>query len=135
MAKDPRVCDTCPWLKKNHGKRHAAGWYRASNLRRLWNGLRTGNAPGMICHSTDPNNKEYGGDANIVPGHENECGGALMLVIRNVDALNKGETPPVQPSFTRSGLAHWIERHLFGGGIRVDCDKAPEEIGVPWTKS
>lgn len=31
----PRICDTCPWRVKNHGKPHAAGWYKISNLRRL----------------------------------------------------------------------------------------------------
>lgn len=128
----PRVCDTCPWRKANHAKEHPAGWYRISNLRRLWAGLRSGKAPGMICHSTDPANKEYGGNADIAPGHEAECGGALMLVIRNFQAVNAGQPQPIRPPFTRRGAAHWIERHLFGGGISVDCKFPIEEIGVPW---
>lgn len=129
-----RICDTCPWVRANQGKRHPAGWYRLSNLRRLWNGLRTGRAPGMICHSTDPENKEYGGCADIKPGHEAECGGAMALIARNLNALNAKQPQPVQPPLTRTGIAHWVERYIFGGGLpTIESKFNPEtEIGVPW---
>jgi hypothetical protein len=86
----PRVCATCPWRTANHGKPHPAKWYSIANLRRLWNGLRTAKAPGMICHSTDPKNVEYGGDAPVKPGHEMECGGALYLLIQNIERVRRG---------------------------------------------
>ncbi len=113
-------CATCPWLTENHGKRHPAGWYRASNLRRLWNGLRSGRAPGMICHSTDPRNTDYGGSQPVSPGHERECIGATTLIQRELTILEQykdfrdyRQDRPM--GFTRTGLGVWIEKIIFSG--------------------
>ena len=46
-------CAQCPWLTANHGKRNGEGWYSKANRRRLWTGIRRGDAPGMSCHPTD----------------------------------------------------------------------------------
>lgn len=127
--KIPRVCATCPWRTANQGKPHPAGWFRKSNLLRLWAGLRSGRAPGMICHSTDPKNVEYGGDANVKPGHESECGGALYLLIENMNAAGKGEPEPHQPPLTKRCKAQLLERHLFGGGLSVEPPDG--ELSVP----
>lgn len=126
-----RVCDTCPWRVVNHGKRHPGGWYRIANLRRLWAGLRSGRAPGMICHSTDPKNVDYGGCAPVKPGKESECGGALYLMIRNVNAVGAGKPQPVQPPLQKRAIALLVERFFFGGGVAVE-EQAEGTIGVPW---
>jgi hypothetical protein len=132
VAAIPRICNTCPWRVVNHGKPHPAGWYKIANLKRLWAGLRSGRAPGMICHSTDSKNVEYGGTAPVKPGHESECGGALYLLIRNVNALGKGEPQPIQPPLARKCIARLVERHLFDGGLSVEPPAKPEDVGVPW---
>lgn len=134
-ANPPRICDTCPWRVVNHGKRHAAGWYRLSNLKRLWAGLRSGRAPGMICHSTDPKNVEYGGVAPIKPGHESECGGALYLLIRNMNAVAEQRPQPIQPALARRAIAQLISRHLFNGGLTVVPPDNEADIDVPWRKT
>lgn len=131
--KTPRICDTCPWRVKNHGKVHPGGWYRLANLRRLWAGLRSGRAPGMICHSTDPKNVNYGGSAPVKPGHEAECGGALYLMIRCVNAIGKGQPQPITPPLAKRALAQLVERHLFNGGLEVVPPECEEDIGVPWS--
>lgn len=130
--KDLRICDTCPWRVVNHGKPHKAGWYRISNLKRLWAGLRSGRAPGMLCHSTDPKNTEYGGSAPIKPGHEAECGGAMFLLLRNINACGAGEPEPIQPPLTKRCKAQLLERHLFGGGLSVIPPANVDDVGVPW---
>ncbi len=125
----PRVCKTCPWRVENHGKTHPAGWYKLANLKRLWAGLRSGRAPGIICHSTDPKNVEYGGDAPIKPGHEAECGGALFLLITNMNAVAAEKPQPHQPPLSRTCMRQLVERHLFGGGLSVEPFEG--ELGVP----
>lgn len=50
------ACAACPFRLENHGRRTGDGWYTKANRRRLWSGLRTGDAPGMTCHPTDPAN-------------------------------------------------------------------------------
>jgi hypothetical protein len=131
-----KVCDTCPWLLKNQGKRHKAGWFTVKNLRRLWAGLRSGNATGMVCHASDPNNKDYGGDANIKPGHEAQCGGSVVLLIKNLNALEAKEPQPITPPLTRGGIAVCLNKILFGGGASVDTGKhSIDDFGVPWQKT
>jgi hypothetical protein len=128
--KSLRVCQTCPWLKKNHGVKHQAKWYTKANIRRLWNGLRTGKAPGMVCHSTDPNNSDYGGKGTVRPDFEpQECAGALILQIQNVNAISAGLPQPHQPPLTKWRLAQLVERHIFGGFPEVE-DRA-DEVGLP----
>lgn len=130
----PKICATCPWRVVNHGKPHPAGWYRLSNLKRLWAGLRSGRAPGMICHSTDPKNAEYGGNAPIKPGHENECGGALYLLVRNMNAVSEGKPQPFTPPLTKPCMRMLVERHLFSGGLEVMPPESPNDVGLPWAK-
>lgn len=87
-AQDP--CRGCPWRTANHGKAHPDGWYSKANLRRLWAGLRTGDAPGMTCHPTDPDNPvsaqaDAEGYRPAPDGSETrECAGAIILQQREL---------------------------------------------------
>jgi len=53
-------CDSCPFRKKNHFQPNPEwmipgdiqNWYDEANLRRCWDGVRSGEM--MNCHSTDP---------------------------------------------------------------------------------
>ena len=82
------VCATCPWRREHHGKPHPAGWYTLANLRRLWNGIRSGAAPGMVCHSTDPASAQYGSTKPVPEtATPRECGGALALMYRETKRL------------------------------------------------
>lgn len=81
----PRACSHCPWRLSNQGTPHPHGFYRAANLRRLWTGLRTGQAPGMTCHPTDPRMVEWEGYEDTADREvTNECAGATALVLREV---------------------------------------------------
>ena len=84
----------------------------------------------MICHSTDPKNVNYGGSAPVKPGHEAECGGALYLMIQNMNAIAEGKPQPISPPLAKSAIAKLIERHLFNGGLRVVSFEG--EVNVPW---
>lgn len=109
-------CSACPWRKSNQGKRHPHGWYSQANLRRLWKGLRSGDAPGMSCHPTDVNNEVPDGHKPVPEGTKMmECAGALLLVQRE---LRRAQADPKNydkraPGLSRHGLLHWIERVLF----------------------
>lgn len=129
---DLSVCATCPWLFANHGKRKPVGWYGVTNLRRLWNGVRTGKAPGMVCHSSDPDNDSYGGPGRVKPGKKAECGGTAILMLKNMEAVNNGLPQPVQPPFNRFGLASIVERYIFQGWRPTVARR--EDVGVPWLK-
>lgn len=80
-------CQACPWLTKNHGKRHPDGWYTKANRRRLWAGLRQGEM--MSCHATDPSNPVPTG-RQPVPADTTtrECAGAHVLLQREVSTIN-----------------------------------------------
>ena len=52
------------------------------NRRRLWSGLRTGDAPGMTCHPTDPENQPVKEAVRT-----RECTGAWLLLLREMAAL------------------------------------------------
>lgn len=121
-----KACDACPWRKSNQGKRHPGGWYTKKNLRRLWGGLRSGEADGMTCHPTDPRNPvPEGMKAAPVDARTFECYGALLLVAREVKLGEKlctthsnafGEYRKRRPKgLTRRGFSHWISRFVFGG--------------------
>ena len=77
-------CAACPWLTANHRKAHPEGYYTDANRRRLWNGLRTGEAPGMTCHPTDPRNQPVKDDQRT-----RECTGALILMQREANAFEE----------------------------------------------
>lgn len=131
-----KVCESCPWLVKNHGKLHPAGWYKIANLRRLWNGLRTGKAPGMICHSTDPDSAEYGSVFPIKPTSEpRECGGWLAIASEHNDELIRSTSfrqywKKHKLPFTQQGLANIYNRFLFSRGYSVNSNAG--KVGLPW---
>jgi hypothetical protein len=144
LAPTVGVCSTCPWRIVNQRdparcKPHPAKWYKPANLRRLWNGIRTGKAPGMVCHSTDAES----GSTKPAPktATPRECGGVILLVRREVNILNV--TPKFadyraqrgRDALTRMGLAYWLNRHLFGKiegrpipSVTIDDEAA---IGLP----
>lgn len=134
------VCATCPWRTSNHGKPHPEKWYATANLRRLWDGLRRGEAPGMICHSTDPDSIHYGGEKAVRPGHERHCAGALILIQTEMDALK--DAPSLRAyqqarhkPLTRDGGAAWAWRILTVlGGTSFRVDDA-EAVGLPWRQA
>jgi hypothetical protein len=137
------ICETCPFLLKNHGKpnptklKHCGenvifNWYSTGNLRRLWNGLRTLKAPGMICHSTDPNSKDYGGKGDVKPGHERQCGGAMVLIISNMNAVSAGRPQQFLPGLTKAKIADVVWQYMTGTLPSVD-DRS-SEVGLPWNK-
>lgn len=122
------ACATCPWLTANHGKRHPGGWYLVSNLRRLWNGMRTGRAPGMTCHSSDPRPWEPGTgpkDGTVL----RECLGSTVLVQRELDALGAAANLKAYRAerpwgLTRTGALCWVNRVLGGGVLTAPRDTA-----------
>lgn len=126
-----RTCETCPWLVKNHRKKHPAKWYTVANLRRLWNGLRTGKAPGMVCHSTDHESKYYGGKGEIKEGRKSECAGALLLILQNMNAISAGKPQPFQPPLAKCVIADFTWRYLTDTLPAVE-DRS-SDVGLPWT--
>jgi hypothetical protein len=127
-----RCCETCPWLVKNHRRKHSAGWYTVANLRRLWTGLRTGDAPGMVCHATDPDSKFYGGKGHIKPGKKAECAGSLLLLLSNMNAISAGKPQPFRPALRKNVVADLLWRHLVGMLPAVEDRSA--DVGLPWSK-
>lgn len=108
------VCAACPWLTANHGKRKPAYYYTKANRRRLWNGLRTGQAPGMTCHPTDPENQPVSEHVTT-----RECAGALQLIARELHYLNQAGDPRVYAKnrpvpLTRQGIMIIADRMIFG---------------------
>lgn len=143
-AKSP--CVGCPWLIKNHGRRTADGWYTKANLLRLWGGIRTGEAPGMTCHPTDPDNpvSEAGSAQGLKSAPEGavtrECAGSIIIQQRELDlyqradgdfsAYRKGRSR----AMTREALFHFGMRMVvrWPGEIPVRSDhNMAEPVGVP----
>lgn len=117
-------CAQCPWRKSNQGKPHPDGWYSKANLLRLWNGLRSGDAPGMTCHPTDPTNPLPEGWKEVPKETERrECAGSLILIIRELKVLEKEQEnyrkiSPGRRGLTPEGIAHWVlGRIKFAGTI------------------
>ena len=134
-----KVCETCPWLTKNHGKKHPAGWYKLSNLKRLWNAMRKGNAPGIVCHSSDPDQAEYGGTAKIKPDvQKRACAGAYIALAKHINELNGSASYAeyaarhALPITKRGGLAI-LEKQFFGGGFPPVEDRSAD-VSLPWEK-
>lgn len=136
-----RPCATCPWRKANFGKPHAEKWYTIANAKRLWSGIRTGKTMGMMCHSTDPENVEYGGDKIVAPGHERLCIGALMLVMRSMNALQARDgfthyRQGVGQRMTRGAMAEWVWALAVKNtpiGLPLPASVANlAGVGVPW---
>lgn len=86
VAASPQPCVHCPWRLANQGRQpDPHGFYTAASLHRLWNGLRTGNAPGMTCHPTDPQMDAFDGyEATAARERTHECAGALILELREL---------------------------------------------------
>lgn len=117
----PKACAACPWRKSNQGKQHAHGWYSQANLDRLWRGLRTGEAPGMTCHPTDPDNLvPEGHRAPPDDSQKHECAGSLILVIRELRAIEADPKsyPRRFPFLSKSGVLWWaFSRSVFAGTL------------------
>jgi hypothetical protein len=97
--------------------------------------MRTGQAPGMVCHSTDPENVTYGGDKILKPDNKKqECIGLNILIQKELNILQtykdfrqyRRDRPH---GFTRPGLAVWVERILFGS---VPCGDLNSDVALPW---
>lgn len=96
-------------------------------MRRLWAGLRSGDAPGMTCHPTDPDNPPADDGSQAPEGTQTkECYGALLLIAREMKlaeglckTLGDGavrEYRKLRPKgLTRAGLASWVWRFAAGG--------------------
>ncbi len=131
-------CATCPWLKTNHGKPHKAGWYTTKNLRRLWRGVRAGEQ--MICHATDPESINYGGDKPVAPDHQRLCVGQLILVMRSIQRLERSSSFAAYRAgdgirMTRIGMANWAWHIMTRGALnplRLPAAAEGHGIGVPW---
>lgn len=138
-------CAHCPWRKSNRGKRHPDGWYSKQNLRRLWAGLRSGDAPGMTCHPTDLRNPLPKGSKPVPDGTvARECAGALLLVtreLREVERLDKEDRAieyfRLRPyGLTRAGIMHWLlGRMQFAGtplgGAPIPVIEEDGDIALP----
>lgn len=136
-----KVCESCPWLTKNHGKPHPAGWYKPANLKRLWNDLRTGRAPGMVCHSSDPKSIDYGSTSKVKDTCKpRECAGALLMVAKHLNEVSaaseagdkKLATYKAKHRFplTRDGIRNWIGEYVFGRFRNIE-DRSTD-VSLPW---
>lgn len=131
LAEHP--CAACPWLTANHRRRHPDGYYSDANRRRLWAGLRTGDAPGMTCHPTDPANQPVAD--HVVT---RECTGAWLLIARETKAAEQAGSLAAYRKdrklpMTRDGILVAVSALLpppFGRGIRVALRDAPVSIGL-----
>lgn len=90
----------------------------------------------MICHATDPEAVSYGGDKVVAPGHDRECLGATTLVQRELKIVERytdfRQYRRDHPDgFTRTGLAQWVNRIVFGSGVACS-DPETTDVGIPW---
>jgi hypothetical protein len=150
----PRACAHCPWRLSNQGQPHPHGFYSKRNLARLWAGLRSGNAPGMTCHPTDPLMAEFEGYEETADREETlECRGSIILMTREVmrfqaicHQVERGELEQnalreyraaAPLGLQRAGLAEIVSRFLLGGtplARAVQCDSNQvndPEVGYP----
>jgi hypothetical protein len=119
-------CSACPWRTANHGNRHPGGWYTKANRRRLWAGMRRGEA--MTCHPTDPANPVPEGwpcpPADTVT---RECAGFQILVMREMSLIERmvksiparlvfAQYRRIRPrGLTRQGMEATIARQFLSG--------------------
>lgn len=134
-----KICETCPWLTKNHGKPHPAGWYKIANIKRIWNGLRTGKAPGVVCHASDKDQAEYGGTAKVkLTVEKRPCAGAVLAVGKHIEEINACKTKDDLAAYkarhklplTKFGIAAWWELTVFGQVPDVEDRRG--EVSLPW---
>jgi hypothetical protein len=180
MKKRPETatpCATCPFLRGNFGRPNPEGydpkraeaenpgqrfynWYSEENLRRLWLGIRGGEA--LICHATDAGAYCYGGKP-AAPGCERPCTGALAVILLHLKFVESfvHANPAATPAATmrayraaagrfpmsREGLFAWTLQinsgraggNLLGvGGLVIPASVSSETVaacGVPWLDS
>lgn len=130
---NPKACSGCPWRVSVRQQAEAGtrpdphGFY----------GLRKGDAPGMSCHPTDDRMGEFDGYAPPAGAEFRECTGSLIVMQREMRLLeaemaDRSLRNPIGDyqrkrgrggALTRSGIAAFMERLLFGGGYdAVDLD-------------
>jgi hypothetical protein len=132
-------CESCPWHVKNFNKptpnpeTAELTWYSTGNLKRLWEGLRHGER--MICHDSDPKSKTYGNSKDINAGHERDCVGGLILVMRSIRRLEQVPFKEYRKGkgkrMTRDGAAQWCWTIATDARLpRAVAEK--QTVGVPW---
>lgn len=130
----PNACALCPWRISNQGTPHPHGFYDKANIKRLWDGIRRGDAPGMSCHPTDPRMAEFEGyEETAERTRTHECMGSWVMVAREMErfqaickavereqqdgatfrsgeALRRYRAATSGKAMTREGLAEWAWR-------------------------
>jgi hypothetical protein len=81
-------CNSCAYLvcnkdKPNPNEGTDIKWYAQSNLNRLWKEAGT-SGQFLMCHSTDPNAKTYGGEKNIKRGKATVCTGFTWIMYMHI---------------------------------------------------
>lgn len=143
-----KPCEHCPWRLSNQGKKTPWGFYTKTNLRRLWNQIRSGGAE-QSCHPTDPGHPDHIA-AGAKPGATpRECPGSVILVMREIYSM-RDETGTVTPETTKrylqtrkkglkkTGLLYYIVQRIQLGGVAFlggpkmpEVDVDDQEIGLP----
>ena len=129
-------CQSCPFLRANHGKRRPKGWYDEANVRRLWAGLSEGERLACLelASPTAP---------------PRDCSGALLLVARHLYALRGRAFESYQHAtptpLTQQGVSRWISRlasdpervALADAGVTLELPLPGQTenstLGVPWS--
>ena len=116
-----KLCPGCPWRRSNHGTSSPVGFYRKSNLKRLWNQIRKGQGP-QSCHMTDPNHPDHVKSGTPLGAKPHECPGSIALVYRELNLLQEivGNDGDINENavrdykkqspkgLTNEGLMHWF---------------------------
>lgn len=122
-AANPSACAHCPWRLANQGKADDPhGFYKRSNLKRLWSGLRNGVR--MTCHPTDPRMSDFEHAPTVKDDAQTyECTGALTLQQREFmkfqAALESGSAKAYSlrsPYMSRAGLIAMVNRTIVFPG-------------------
>ena len=127
------VCNQCPWLKANQGRRTPTGLYSHKALITLWNKLRRGTGQHICPVMTEASAIRH----NTNPPPQVECPASIALIYReiaNLYRLTKPDKKVTHSNFgrytaqnplglTRAGLTHWtlvrpkLPPHLGGNPI------------------
>lgn len=92
-----------PVADRYQGQDHPHDFYGPANLKRLWDGLSSGDAPGMTCHPTDPAMAEFEGYEKTADRKKTaECMGALTLLGRELTIFER-HTIAVDTEAARDG--------------------------------
>jgi hypothetical protein len=82
-----KCCNTCGMLACNKDKKTPEGstedWYSQANVDRLWKDCKS-SGQFLICHSTDPNAADYGGNPKIKAGKETACLGLTLWIFMHI---------------------------------------------------